>query len=671
MKSLDDTLTSLSESQRHLLNQWLTAMEPQQSSPSGRKQIRALVVAEDPQANVSLLADQIKPFLASRLPQYMVPDRIDFVDSLPRLPNGKLDRTAVRRRIEQNSVSVNNATDHFVEPRNLTESILAEIWSESLQIEPIGISDNFFELGGDSIISIQIVSKARDRGLNLNHSHFQHKPTIAEMAANLHEATPALSTPAEPERRHGTGGLTPIQHWFVQRNLSKPNHWNSARSYELKPGLTDTSIRAAVQACLDHHEGLRARFPQASADGIRCQMDIPQSGSEVFQTLPASATPEEVAHFVTAAQARFSLADGPLIAVAYVPDSQAKPGRLVVIAHHLLLDNLSWNILSEDLATALSAVRHSSTITLPPRTTSLIDWSQFVADLANSDQCQASLAYWQTTEVPGDIPVDVSLTNWPTEKSVKSIQSTLGKAISDRLSGNAMKAYNIQVRDLLIAALALTLSEWTHQTAVQFDLEGHGRDSFDSHHDVSRTVGWFTSFFPHALAIPPGSGAETVIKTTKESLRQLPGNGNYFGLLRYLSSSQEIQRSLESVQKSQVLFNYLGRSPSPAPASEAKPLNFDQVALRAPDNARSHLLEINTEMTDNGLVSTWLYSDDVHRPETIERLVTRYSEHLAALIDHCESSEAGGFTVSDFPDAALDQDDLDNLFDSFAPDQDS
>ena len=665
MKRLDQTLASLNDRQKHLLSKWLSAAATPSDQSRQRKQIQAYVVAAANPTDGSPSVQDVKRYLADRLPEYMVPERIEFVDSLPRLPNGKLDRGSLVINSELPNPNALEETANDDTPRTSTETILTDIWSELLQIEPIGLHENFFELGGDSIISIQMISRARDQGLNLNHSHFLSNVTIAEMAAALGQDDQVQD--ATTEQRTGICRPSPIQLWFLNRQLANPVHWNSARAFDLGSDVSDSAVRQAVVACVEHHDALRARFYMDANGLAQCQITDELAVDDYYLKLPGQITDAQLLDALNAAQAKFSLANGPLIAFVHCGATALRPARLLALAHHLLIDNVSWQILSEDLMTALSAAGKSLSISLPPKTSSFVTWSMRAAEYADSDQCAASLDYWRQPDTSSDIPVDhgeANATKWPTEATARSFQSTLSESLTEKLATQSLQAYNTQVRDLLVTALGCSLAAWTQNTSVQFDLEGHGREAIDPDLDLSRTVGWFTSFFPLSLTLTDTADHGATIKTVKEALRQLPGNGIDFGMLAYLSSSATHRESLASVQKSQVLFNYLGRSRADDTDSQHSAAILDQLALRATNNARSHLIEINTEIVNDRLVSTWLYSEDVHRRETIELLATGFSESLEALIEHCLSAGAGGYTVSDFPDADLDQDDLDSLLDS-------
>jgi non-ribosomal peptide synthase protein (TIGR01720 family) len=142
----------------------------------------------------------------------------------------------------------------------------------------------------------------------------------------------------------------------------------------------------------------------------------------------------------------------------------------------------------------------------------------------------------------------------------------------------------------------------------------------------------------------------------------LPGRGAGYGLLRYMHEDATLKKRLREMPQAEVSFLYLGQMDQALPASSPFATASESTGLTSsPERSRSHLLSINGFVMGGELRLVWTYSEIVHRPETIERLAQWYLESLRGLINYCLNSEAGGFTPSDFPDAELNQEDLDEL----------
>jgi non-ribosomal peptide synthase protein (TIGR01720 family) len=214
--------------------------------------------------------------------------------------------------------------------------------------------------------------------------------------------------------------------------------------------------------------------------------------------------------------------------------------------------------------------------------------------------------------------------------------------------------YHTQINDVLLTALLQGVARWTGERSLLLDLEGHGREELFEEVDLSRTVGWFTTLFPVRLELGARSLGE-VLKAVKEQLRAIPYGGLGYGVLRYLHPDPEVRAALQARPQAELSFNYLGQLDAalsdsalfgPAPENSGPPYS--------PLGRRPYLLEVNGFVLGGQLHLQWTYSTRVHRRPTVERLARGCLEALEALIAHCQSPEAGGFTPSDFPLARLD-----------------
>jgi non-ribosomal peptide synthase protein (TIGR01720 family) len=225
------------------------------------------------------------------------------------------------------------------------------------------------------------------------------------------------------------------------------------------------------------------------------------------------------------------------------------------------------------------------------------------------------------------------------------------------------QAYNTQINDALLTALTQAFSRWVGRGTLVVDLEGHGREPLSEEADLSRTIGWFTTIFPVYLDLDKISDPGSALKTIKEQLRRVPNHGIGYGLLRYWGR-EDTRGKLASLPQAQVGFNYLGRfdqQPGEDDGGLFKLSSGSVGPMQSPRSRRAHLLDISSYVTNEGLTVNWIYSAAIHRRGTIEWLAQEYIEALRAIIAHCQSPEAGGYTPSDFALASLDEGDLSRL----------
>ncbi|MBE9228589.1 amino acid adenylation domain-containing protein [Phormidium sp. LEGE 05292] len=605
----------------------------------GHKYLAAYIVCNQKEA---LTSSTLRDFLKEKLPSYMVPGAFVMLNALPLTPNGKVDHQALP--IPDTASQELETT--FVAARTWQEELLARIWCEVLHLQQVSIHDNFFELGGDSILSILIIAKAKQAGLQLTPKQiFQHQ-TIAELAA---VGSTTGTRKAEQGPVTGSLPLTPIQHWFFAKNLPETHHYNQAFLLLVPPTLNPTLLQQAVQQLLVHHDALRLRFTK-SEEGWQQFNALPDEAVP-FSLVDLSALPEtEQASAIettsTQLQASLNLSCGPLVRVALYNLGTGKPSRLLLIIHHLAVDGVSWRILLENLQTAYQQLESGRSIQLPAKTTSFKHWAFKLTEYARSSVAKKELTYWQSlsrTQI-ARLPLDCS-EGANTEASAHTVSVSLNIEETRALLQEVPKAYGTQINDVLLTALVQVLAAWSGSNSVLVELEGHGREEILSDVDLSRTVGWFTTRFPVLLQYKATNNPGDVIKFIKEQLGAVPNRGIGYGLLRYLSGDAEITSILQTLPMAEVSFNYLGQFDWGMQADSLFKLAPESVG---PEGSllghRSYLLDINGIVVEGQLQLTWTYSENFHYSTTIESLAQDYACALRSLIAHCLSPSARSYT---------------------------
>ncbi|PZD72647.1 Linear gramicidin synthase subunit D [Acaryochloris thomasi RCC1774] len=607
------------------------------TAPSGAKQLVAYGVLER-----ELKIAELQKWLAPKLPDYMVPGIFVPLLQLPLSPNGKIDRRAL--------VPPHFESDKREQqpPQTTAEQLLADIWSQLLNVSSIGIDDNFFELGGDSILSLQVVSRATQAGLQLTPKQlFQHQTirSLAQVAGTV----PVIKA---EQAVAGNSSLLPIQHWFFEQALPNPDHWNQAVLLKVPSSLTFVELQRCVERLVQHHDGLRSQFSptQFSPTQSHWTQTIPESTNEILcQEISLTSLPPEqqsLAITETAAQVQSSLniTVGPLLQIALFRTAPQEADRLLITIHHLVVDGISWRILLDDFQALLKQQN------LPPKTCSARQWNQ---QLKGYDAL-AQKDFWLQQGVEATpLPIDFSDgSNTYATRRTHEIQ--LSTAETTTLLQRVPKAYSATINDLLVAALVRAITQWSKQPTLRIDFEGHGRADLGI--DISRTVGWFTTLYPVQFDLSDAAELSTALKTIKEQLRQVPDQGLGYGVLRYLARDAELQ----SQAPAPIRFNYLGQFElgtdalfSVAPESMGP--------LKGLDNPCTHALTVDAEITAGQLTLRFGYSQAQYRAATIETMAMSFCGELRSQLSHCLDPNNCGFTPSDFPLAPIQQRQLDHL----------
>jgi non-ribosomal peptide synthase protein (TIGR01720 family) len=599
----------------------------------------------------------------------MVPAAIVVMDRLPVGTSGKVDRAALPDPTPEAEPSAAPAGGDA--PAGEVEATLARIWAEVLRRDHVGVHDDFFALGGDSILSIQVILRAAKEGIRLLPRQMFAHGTIAELAAVAGSAPLVV---AEQGPVTGEAPLVPVQGWFFEQELPDAHHWNQAFLFRAAERIDVGILARAADAVLAHHDALRARFTRTDA-GWTQHFAEPGGPSSVV-TLDLSATPDdaladEIARSGGQAQATLDLAEGPLLRVALFECGPARPQRLLVAAHHLVVDAVSWRVLLEDLEAAYRAFAAGGEPVLPPKTTSYAHWARRLAEFARTPEVRAETGYWSRAvpaslpPLPADHPDGADV-----EGALDAVFAELDEAETRALLEEVPPVYGTQVNDALLAALAQAYAAWGGGDELLVDVEGHGREDLFDDADTSRTVGWFTTMFPVHLRAAADAGE--ALRAAKETLRGVPHRGIGYGMLRWAGEPQD-GALLAGRARASVSFNYLGQvdgGPMGAVAEEEAGGLFLPEAgspgpIRSPRAPRSHPLAAEGMTAGGRLRMGFFYGTARYDRATIERLAEAYTDALRAIIEHCRNPQAGGFTPSDFPEAGLDQAALDALMAQF------
>lgn len=544
----------------------------------------------------------------------------------------------------------------YVAPRNDAESKLAEIWGDVLGIDGVGMDDDFFELGGDSVLGIQVVSKARKVGLQFSAQQIFELRTIASMAEAAQGRAPV---DFDQSPISGPVGLNPIQEWFFERGDACPDHFNMPALFAA-PSIDPDRFREALAAVVRHHDALRARFPLS--DGKRSQ-EIDEPGGPVpvdsvdLSGLSADEVPEELARAAATHHARVDLEQSPLVRGVVFTTPAGMDDRALVIVHHLVVDAVSWRVLAEDLDAAYTALSRGQVVELTPKTTSVRDWAAALIEHAEAGKADSQLPFWKEHALDPVTPLPRDDADGANDMaSTRSVRFELSEEETQALIHSVPSSFGT-VDELLLAGLVEAVSGWSGSSEVRVAMEGHGREPVHPDLDASRTVGWFTSLYPLRFTRDGDASLADGMREVRETVRAVPLGGVGYGVLRYLAGSPEISDAPEP----EISYLYLGRYRA-ADAGDGGGLLS---VLREPTGAncdpgmpRPRLIDALFIVTGGRLELELGYSKNVHREATMKALGERVLSTVRELVS---AAAQEGPAAADFPDAGLSQDQLNAL----------
>ncbi|WP_406006001.1 non-ribosomal peptide synthase/polyketide synthase [Streptomyces sp. NBC_00637] len=595
----------------------------------------------------------LRAHAAAALPDYMVPAAVVVLDRLPLLSNGKLDRAAL-------PAPDFTAAGGGRAPGTDAERTLRDLFADALGLpaEAVGTDDDFFSFGGDSIIAMQLVARARARGLRVTPRQvFRHR-TVAALAA---VAVPLGAGERLAAHDDGTGTvpLTPIMRALLERG-GPLAAYHQAALLRTPADLTGPGLLAVLGALAARHDMLRARLvrdpewalwvPPAEDTDVATWL----TRADVRGADEAGLRAAVSAHAGTA-RAGLDPDGGAMVRAVWFDAGPGQPGRLLILVHHLVVDGVSWRVLLPDLATAWAAVSTGRTPELPPVELSFARWSRLLGTRAGDPAAEDELPWWTAALAEGaGLPLTRPLDpDRDTVATTGHLSLTLPADLTGPLLSRVPAVFGATVNDVLLTAFALAVGDWRARTPgasgpggpVLVDLEGHGREEeLAGDADLSRTVGWFTSVVPVRLdpgdadpadAFAGGPALDEALARIRAHLAALPASGIGHGLLRHLNP--RTGPGLARLGEPQIEFNYMGRFERPEAADWSYAPEEDAADLDAdPGMPMSHALTLNalTEDRPGGpeLSAHWAYAAGLLTEDAVRDLARTWFRALEALV---------------------------------------
>ncbi|OKP94747.1 non-ribosomal peptide synthetase [Paenibacillus sp. P32E] len=631
----------LNEIEYHLLNHPAIreAIVTEIKSPTGNSHLCAYLVAE-----TSIQDNDLASYLAMKLPAYMVPDYFMPLRQIPLTINGKVDIRDLPKPVMKGD------QQNHVDGRNEIEVALVETIQETLNLVRIGINDNFFHLGGDSISAIQISSRMKSLGFTITAAEILKSPIIGEMSLSVRRAYKVIGSRDEIS---GILPQTPPIMWFKSLQLNHEEHYHQSIMISISPTVTLHELILCWNVIIRHHDALRLNYD--SNNGLFFNKDhlIHQQSIERYDL--SSLAPDRQAEYVIEMATKMkseTQLNRDLLVQACLFELGEQGNHLLLTAHHLVMDSVSWRIILSHLYMLLKQLREGRELELPFKTSSYKAWAE---DLYLQSQVMPDneLDYWLDSagrlfKYPYAIEAESS-----TDEAY-TLYTEVPEGITSNLLTNANIAYNTQTKELLLLALMRTIRELTSMQAITLELEGHGREGVPQL-DLTETVGWFTSFYPLHADLTSNELDEQ-IKEVKELVRRIPHNGRNYGIYKYICGM--VQESESDV----IRFNYLGEF-SKAVDNEYFQIVFEETGVESSRaNKLSSLIELNCLVVSDKLKIQITYNQNRLTTEHMERFMEAFLEHIKSIAEHCRTTEELEFTSSDFELAGLSTEELNQLF---------
>ncbi|KUJ06201.1 acetyl-CoA synthetase-like protein [Mollisia scopiformis] len=588
----------------------------------------------------------IRERLCDKLPASSVPSEWVILQSLPILESGKLDRHRIERWVEEinsetyHQIANLNSIDLSIEGTKL-EMKLQKVLAAALNLplEVIGLHQSFLHLGGDSLSAMHVVSKCRAEGLGTSVKDIIQSRSISDLALRV---TLPEEMAEEVEATDQWFGLSPIQKLYFECIGDLVNHFNQSVLLKLTRRMKAEHIATAMEAVVDAHSMLRAHF--ARSESGEWQQSI--SRRATYRFLTRSTSFNQIPSFIQESQESLDIKDGPVLAVDLF-DTEDQGQILSIVAHHLVIDVVSWRIILQDLEDILQGVN-----TKPQSALSFQKWSHLQVEHTQSIMSHASpnleevpvanLGFWDMENKPN------------TYGDVIENRFELDSETSLRLLGASHEAMGSETVDVLLASVLQSFRKVfsSRSTMPTIYNEGHGREPWEfSTIDLSRTVGWFTTMCPIFLPTRSENNPDLLnaIRWVKDLRRRIPQKGRPYFAYRMLT--EEGQERFSNHWPMEIAFNYLGKMQQPDRNDTLfQTVSDPNIATLdiGRDVPRFALFEISASVTNGSLKMTFSYNRNMRRQAKIHHWIDECERCLRDAANRLVQIHPER-TLSDFP----------------------
>lgn len=606
------------------------------------------------------ILSKVRKHVWQMLPEYMIPTIWVPLVNIPKNTSGKVDRSYVKQWMSTVDgetsalISELSVEKGFTQPSTPLEKELQKIWGEilNLPLNQIGIDIPFLRLGGDSISAMQVIAKCYASNIAITAQHILRHQTIEKLALvakplKLDHLSAAMKEDGTPFK------LSPIQQLHVGR-ASDEDRFSQSFLLKINQEVSSQSLYDAMEVLVERHSMLRARFTQ-SREGSWAQQIIPYtrglfsySTSEIQDTSAG-----ELEHSITKTQERLDIYSG-LVFAAHLFTTPPGDAILLLTAHHLVIDLVSWRVLLSELE---KLIRHERISTATPF--SFQAWSRMEADHASKsltpvlpfDVPGAEYDYWGMASTP-------NRTCDTTDSSF-----SIPKEITSKLL-ECNTALNTELLELLISAVTYSFAQtFPDRPMPPVFTEGHGREPWDSAIDLSGTVGWFTTMYP--VFVPTQTSLIDTIRQVKDVRRSIPHNGRpYFASRVHSAQGKEMFGHHFPFE---ILFNYSGayqqleREDALFSFLSSDAISFDSSQMK-----RFELFDIEVNLYKGALQFTFSYSTLMRHQERIGQWVNNCRATLTQMATELSSANLG-LTLSEFPLISMTYSDIAKLTNTLLP----
>jgi amino acid adenylation domain-containing protein len=584
---------------------------------TGNKRLVAYYISED-----KLDIKQLRDFLKSKLPEYMIPSTLVELKAFPLTPNGKCDR---------NSLPIpdfTSTTTQYLAPRNATEKTLVGVWQEVLNLPQVGIDDNFFELGGHSLLATQVVSKIRQSlSIELPLRCLFEYPTVAQLAEQIASSVTQEIPPIKPVARDRDLPLSFAQQrlWFLAQLEPDNPAYNIPEALRVRGKLDVEVLIQTLQAIIERHEILRTNFKVVTDEPIQVihsQSKFQLTTVDLTSLSKTKQEPEVIKLTEQEALQPFDLETDSLLRVTLIRLDDLEHVILFTM-HHIISDAWSIAILVAEVATLYQAFAQQQPSPLPELPIQYADYAVWQREWLQGEVLEKQLHYWKQ-KLGGKLPVlKLPYQQPPLVKTNRSLSHKFELSQELTLAIQQLsRQHDATLFMVILSALKVLLYRYTQQDDIVVGADIANRNR-------AETEG-LIGFFVNLLLLRTDLSGYPSFRELLSRVKQVTLSAYAHQDLPFERLVQELQPSRQLNQTSlfQVL---LVMDNVPTQTLELPGLTIS--TLKEIDSQAKFDLVLFISETPSGIVGTWTYNSDLFDGNTISKL----SEHYVTLLQNIVS----------------------------------
>lgn len=471
-----------------------------------------------------------------------------------------------------------------------------------LQEPELAAGDDFYDVGGDSLTAVRLSGQLRGAGWHLSIGDILDAESLGDMVDRMRPAAVTVRNEPKPMVDGSPFPLAPIQLDALELRSNNPDLFNLSAVFAIPSGVSPEHVDRAVRMVVDAHDMLRVRVRRDNGEWRQMVMPSAQTGATAVEEV----SPEDRVGVESIAQAKqcgLSLADGRVCSFTTLVNNSVAWGLMVVV-HHIATDAVGWDVLVEDLGSAIRSAQQGGDF-LPLGSSPYRSWVAHTCQLAESPAAVKAADEWFGWLSSTGCADQVQPTERPVVLRRETTRKTARHTVTEQAAFKSLsRRYGADV--LVLSCLNYALQGSGTWGSGVVDTFSNARHLPLNGHDFSRTIGWFSVKSPIVIDTRRATSPIDFLERTAGASSKLKDFRTLYGALRYHSPDKELRQRIVDWPVADVCLNYRGAALRTESKDERlQELDYSLGATSGPDEAVKYALRVSCDVEATGLVTKW------------------------------------------------------------------